>query len=102
MEGSHHIVYNRIKIQSKIYKGGRAMNINEYEALMMRQERVKDSLRKAQREQLAQPGNLVRPGLLDRAVARVGGMMISAGRKLQARCVLADALLVDSPAPAIQ
>ena len=78
------------------------MYINAYEAQMMMGERVKDSLRKAEQERLRQLANPARPRFLDQALASVGGAMISAGKKLQARHVPAQALLIGSSSPTSQ
>ena len=67
------------------------MYFNPYEAQMMMEERVKDALREAEQERLGQLANSARLRLLDRlgsasgVVASVGGLLLSAGKKLQER-----------------
>jgi hypothetical protein len=78
------------------------MTINVYEAQMMRQERIKDSMRKARQQQLGQLERPLTSRVLDQALASVGGVMISAGKKLQARHAPAKTLLTRSPSPASQ
>jgi hypothetical protein len=61
------------------------MCLDPYEAQMMRNERVKDSLREAEQERLGQVANSARPRLLDRVVASIGSLLLSTGKKLQER-----------------
>jgi len=81
------------------------MYFNTYEAQMMMEERVKDALRKAEQERLGRVANPVRPRLLDRlggasgVVASIGGLLISAGKKLQERHAPVKAGLTVSQSP---
>ena len=65
------------------------MYFNPYEAQTMMKERVKDALRKAEQERLGRVASSARPRLLDRlgsasgVVASIGGLLLSAGKKLQ-------------------
>jgi hypothetical protein len=58
---------------------------DDYMAWLIRQEQNKDLVREAERDRLGRMANPVRPELLDRVLASVGGLMIAAGKKLQAR-----------------
>lgn len=78
------------------------MYINAYEAEMLMRERSKDALRRAGRERLSRMANPARPGLLDRALTSIGDLLISTGKKLQARRAPAQAALTGSPSPARQ
>jgi hypothetical protein len=78
------------------------MQLSPYEAQMVRKERVKDALRKAEQERLRRVANSARPRLLDPVLARVGSLMISAGRKLQERHAPVQTGLTGSPSPASQ
>jgi len=78
------------------------MYLNLDEAQMMRKERVKDSLRKSEQERLRQVANPARPGFLDQTLASVGSLLVSTGRKLQARRTPVQACLTGSPSPASQ
>jgi hypothetical protein len=49
----------------------------------MMEERVKDALREAERGRLRRVANSASPRLLDRVVAGIGGLLLSAGKKLQ-------------------
>ena len=61
------------------------MYFNPYEAQTMMKERVKDALREAEQARLGRAANSARPGLPDRVVASIGGILLSAGKKLQER-----------------
>jgi hypothetical protein len=61
------------------------MYFNPYEAQTMMKERVKDALREAEQERLGRVANSARLRLLDRVVASIGGLLLSAGKKLQER-----------------
>lgn len=78
------------------------MYISAHEAEMLMRERTKDALREAKRDRLGRMANFARPGLLDRGLANVGGLMIAAGRKLQARNMPVRTGLTGSPSPATQ
>jgi hypothetical protein len=78
------------------------MYINAYEAEMLMRERTKDALRKVERERLGRMTKPARPGLLDPVWATVGGLMISAGKKLQARGAPVQSGLTGAPSPARQ
>ena len=82
------------------------MYLNPYEAQMMMEERVKDALREAEQERLKRVANSARPRLLDRlasasgVVARsIGGLLLSAGKKLQERHAPVKAGLTASQSP---
>jgi len=75
------------------------MYLNSYEAQMMMEERVKDALRKAEQERLGRVANSARLRLLDRALANVGGLLLSAGKKLQERHAPVKAGLTASQSP---
>jgi hypothetical protein len=57
--------------------------LNPYEAQKMMEERVKDALRETERERLRRVPNSASPRLMDRVVAGIGGLLLSAGKKLQ-------------------
>jgi len=78
------------------------MHFNPYEAQMMREERVKDALRKMGQKQLERGVNSARPRLLNRALASVGGLLLSAGKTLQERHAPVQARLTSSPSPTNQ
>jgi hypothetical protein len=61
------------------------MYFNPYEAEIMMKEHVKDALREAEQKRLGRVANSARPRLLDRVVASIGGLLLSAGKKLQER-----------------
>jgi hypothetical protein len=61
------------------------MCFNPYEAQMMMEERVKDALREAEQERLGRVANSAKLRLLDRVLASIGGLLLSAGKKLQER-----------------
>jgi len=71
-------------------------------SLMFREERVKDSLRKAEQDRLGRKVTPARPRLMDQALASVGGLLISTGKKLQTRHARAQARLTGSLSPASQ
>jgi hypothetical protein len=71
-------------------------------AEMLMRERSKDVLREAEQERLGRKADSARPGLLDQALASIGGLLISTGKKLQARHAPAQARLTGSPSPASQ
>jgi hypothetical protein len=71
-------------------------------AEMLMWERSKDALRAAKQERLDRKAGSTRPGLLDRALASVGSLLISAGKKLQARHAPVQPHLTSSPSPASQ
>ena len=75
------------------------MYFNTYEAQMMMEERVKDALRKAEQERLGRVANSARPRLLDRVVASIGSLLLSAGKKLQERHAPVKAGLTVSQSP---
>ena len=68
-------------------------------AEMLMWERSKDASREAKQERLGRRAGSVRAGLLDRALASVGSLLISAGQKLQARYTPVLARLTNSPSP---
>jgi len=78
------------------------MYINAYEAEMLVRERSKDALRKVERERLGRMANPARSEFLDQALVGIGGLLISTGKKLQARRAPAQAALTGSPSPARQ
>ena len=78
------------------------MQLSLYEAQMVRKERVKDALRKAEQERLRRVAGSARPRLLDPILASVGGLMIAAGKKLQERHAPVQTGLTGSPSPASQ
>ena len=63
------------------------------------EERVKEALRKGEQERLRQVANPTRPRLLDRALASIGGLLLSAGKRLQARHAPVQTALAASPPP---
>lgn len=76
------------------------MYINTYETEMLARERIKDALREAERERLGRMANPARPEFLDQALVSIGGLLISAGKKLQGRCAPVQTCLTGSPSPA--
>ena len=75
------------------------MYFNPYEAQMMMEEPVKDALREAEQERLGRVANPARLRLLDRVVASIGGLLLSAGKKLQERHAPVKTGLTVSPSP---
>lgn len=75
------------------------MFFNPYEAQMVMEERVKDAMREAEQERLIRMAKSARPGLLDGLLASIGGLLISAGKKLQARHAPLQSALAASPSP---
>jgi len=73
-----------------------------YEAEMLMKERTKAILREAERERLGRMVNSARPGLLSQALVNIGGLLISIGKKLQARHALLQAGFKGFPSPASQ
>jgi len=61
------------------------MYFNPYEAEIMMKEHVKDALREAEQKRMGRVANSARPRLLDRVVASIGGLLLSAGKQLQER-----------------
>jgi hypothetical protein len=61
------------------------MYFNPYEVQMIMEERVKDALREANKKDWGRVANSARPRLLDQVVASIGGLLLSAGKKLQER-----------------
>ena len=61
------------------------MYVNPYEAEVMMKDYVKDALREAEQKRLGRVANSARPRLLDRVVASIGGLLLSAGKQLQER-----------------
>ncbi|MBM4465908.1 MAG: hypothetical protein FJ014_10205 [Chloroflexi bacterium] len=78
------------------------MYINAYEAEMLMRERTKNAFHEAERERLGRMANPARVGLLDPVLASVGGLMITAGKKLQARRAPLQSGLTGAPSPARQ
>ena len=75
------------------------MFVNPSVVQIYMEERVKDALREAEQERLRRVANPARLRLLDRVVASVGGVLISAGKKLQARHAPVQTALAASPSP---
>ena len=75
------------------------MFVNPSLVQMHMEERVKDALRKAEQERLERVANSARPRLLDRALASIGGLLLSAGKRLQARHAPLQTALAASPSP---
>ena len=71
-------------------------------AEMLMWERSKDALCKAERKRLGRKAAPARSGLLNRALASVGSLLISAGRKPQAQSPPVQAHLARSPSPTSQ
>ena len=71
-------------------------------AEMLMWERSKDALCEAERKRLGRKASPARSGLLDRALASVGSLLISAGKKLQARYTPVQARWTSSPSPTSQ
>lgn len=59
-----------------------------YNTVRVKEEQWKDLLREAEKERLIREIRGTRPGLLDRVLASVGGLLISVGTKLQMRYAL--------------
>ncbi len=78
------------------------MYINTYELEMLMRERTKDARRKAERERLGQMANPARPEFLDQALVSIGSLLISTGKKLQARRAPVQSGLTGAPSPARQ
>ncbi|MGA9350188.1 MAG: hypothetical protein WBW48_15495 [Anaerolineae bacterium] len=76
------------------------MYINAYEAEMLMRERSKNALREAERERLGRMANPARPELLGQALVTIGGLLISTGKKLQARRAPVQTGLTGSASPA--
>jgi len=75
------------------------MYFNPYEAQMIMEERVKDALREAEQERLGRVANSAKLRLLDRVLASIGGLLLSAGKKLQERHAPVKTGLTVSPSP---
>ena len=73
------------------------MLFNSWTIYRMGQERMKDTMRKAEQDRLIRLANSARPGLPDRVLASIGGVLISAGQKLQGRCAPAQTGFARSP-----
>ncbi|MBM4466211.1 MAG: hypothetical protein FJ014_11775 [Chloroflexi bacterium] len=78
------------------------MYISAHEAELLMRERTKDALREAERERLGRMVNSARPGLLGQALVSIGGLLISTGKKLQARHAPLQAGFMGLPSPASQ
>jgi hypothetical protein len=63
------------------------------------QERMKDTTREIEQDRLVRLANSARPGLPDRVLASIGGVLISAGQKLQGRETPVKTALTGSPSP---
>lgn len=75
------------------------MYFNPYEAQMIMEERVKDALREAEQERLGRVANSAKLRLLDRVLASIGGLLLSAGKKLQEPHAPVKTGLTVSPSP---
>jgi hypothetical protein len=75
---------------------------NYYEVEQVMKERVKDALHEVEQARLIRMANSARPGLPDRVLASVGGLLISSGKKLQGRHATVQTGLTGSPSPASQ
>ncbi len=71
-------------------------------AEMLMWERSKDAQREAKQERLSRKVGPAGSGLLNRALASVGSLLISAGGKLQARYTPVQARLTSAPSPTSQ
>jgi len=71
-------------------------------AEMLMWERSKDALCEAERDRLGRKVGSARSGLQGRALASVGSLLVSAGKKLQARYTPVQARLTSSPSPTSQ
>ena len=71
-------------------------------AEMLMWERSKDARREAKQERLGRKAGHARSGLLYPALASVGSLLISAGKKLQARYTPVQARLTSSTSPSSQ
>jgi hypothetical protein len=69
-------------------------------AELLMSERSKDVLREAEQDRLGRKVPPARPRILDQTLAGVGGLLVSTGRKLQARQSSAQNSLRGSPSPA--
>jgi hypothetical protein len=78
------------------------LEFNYYEAEQAMEERVKDALREVKQDRLIRLANSARPGLPDRVLASIGGLLISTGRKLQGRHAPVHTGFTGSPSPASQ
>jgi hypothetical protein len=78
------------------------MPVNPLFIELMAQRRPGEAMQEAKRERLGQMVESARPGLPDQALASVGGLLISAGKKLQARHAPVQPHLTGSPSPASQ
>lgn len=78
------------------------MHITPHEAEMLMRERTKDAQREAKQLRLRRLANSVRPRLLDRVLASIGGLLLCAGKRLQERYAAHRTGLTRSPSPAIR
>ncbi len=69
-------------------------------AELLMNERSKDVLREAERDRLGRKVATDRSRLLDQALAKVGSLLVSTGKKMQARRAPAQTGLRGSPSPA--
>jgi hypothetical protein len=76
------------------------MHITPHEAEMLMRERTKDAQREAKQQQLRRLANSARPRLPDRVLASIGGLLLSAGERLQKRYAPDRTDLARSPSPA--
>lgn len=73
-----------------------------YVAGRLAEERMRDNMREGEHARLMRMARPVGPGLLDQALASIGGLLLSAGERLQERYALAETGLTGSPSLATQ
>jgi hypothetical protein len=78
------------------------MPVNPLFVELMAERRPREAVREAERERLGRMVSSARPGLLDRALANIGGLLIFTGKKLQARHAPVQTWLTGSPSRASQ
>jgi hypothetical protein len=76
------------------------MSVNPSFIEFMAERNPGEAWREAERERLGQMVDSGRPGPLDQTFVSVGGLLISAGKKLQGRYQPVQANLTSSPSPA--
>jgi len=82
------------------WQGGRMMHMTPLEAEMLMRERTEEALREAEQRRLRRLASADRPRLLDRALAGIGGLLLSAGERLQKRYGTNQTGLASTPSPA--
>jgi len=73
-----------------------------YAAGRLAEERAQDVMREGEHARLVRAARLVKPGPMDRFLARLGNMLVTNGERLRARCTPNTTNMADSPLEARQ